>query len=155
MGTSLPAASGIANLSARKARAGVKMLNRQVVLVSRPSGIAQAENFAIREATVVSPAEGQMLVRNEFVSVEPAMRGWIADRGNYSAPVAIGSVMRALAVSEVVESRHADYRAGETVTGWFGWQEFATIGGDAVIRRVLESRIRSPSACSVSTASPR
>jgi NADPH-dependent curcumin reductase CurA len=86
------------------------MLNRQVVLVSRPSGIAQAENFAIREATVVSPAEGQILVRNEFVSVEPAMRGWIADRGNYSAPVAIGSVMRALAVSEVVESRHPDYR---------------------------------------------
>jgi NADPH-dependent curcumin reductase CurA len=63
------------------------MLNRQVVLVFRPSGIAQAENFAIREATVVSPAEGQILVRNEFVSVEPAMRGWIADRGNYSAPV--------------------------------------------------------------------
>lgn len=115
------------------------MLNRQVVLVSRPSGIAQAENFAIREATVVSPAEGQILVRNEFVSVEPAMRGWIADRGNYSAPVAIGSVMRALAVSEVVESRHPDYRAGENVTGWFGWQEFATIGGDAVIRRVLET----------------
>jgi NADPH-dependent curcumin reductase CurA len=115
------------------------MINRQVVLVSRPSGIAQAENFAIREAAVVSPAEGQILVRNEFVSVEPAMRGWIADRGNYSAPVAIGSVMRALAVSEVVESRHPDYRAGENVTGWFGWQEFATIGGDAVIRRVLET----------------
>ena len=54
------------------------MNNRQVVLVSRPPGIAQAENFAIRKATVVSPAEGQILVRNEYLSVEPAVRGWIA-----------------------------------------------------------------------------
>jgi hypothetical protein len=61
------------------------MINRQVVLVSRPIGIAQAENFAIREAPVVLPAEGQILARNEFLSVEPAMRGSIADHGNYSA----------------------------------------------------------------------
>ncbi len=115
------------------------MINRQVVLVSRPTGIAQAENFAIRKATVVSPAEGQILVRNEFLSVEPAMRGWIADQGNYSAPVAIGSVMRALAVGEVVESRHAEYRAGEIVTGWFGWQELATVDAGAVVRRVVET----------------
>ena len=133
------------------------MNNRQVVLVSRPVGIAQAENFAIRDAPVVSPAEGQILVRNEFLSVEPAMRGWIADHGNYSAPVAIGSVMRALAVGEVVESRHPDYRSGEIVTGWFGWQELATVDGGGVIRRVLETDlpIRSPSACSASTASRR
>jgi len=115
------------------------MNNRQVVLVSRPTGIAQAENLAIREAPVVAPAEGQILVRNEFLSVEPAMRGWITDRGNYSAPVAIGSVMRALAVGEVIESRHAEYRAGEIVTGWFGWQELATVDTGAVVRRVVET----------------
>jgi NADPH-dependent curcumin reductase CurA len=115
------------------------MINRQVVLVSRPTGIAQVENFVIREALVVPLAERQILIRNEYLSVEPAMRGWIADRGNYSAPIAIGSVMRALAVGEVVESRHPDYRAGEIVTGWFGWQELATSDGGAVIRRVLET----------------
>src|SRR5271166_5398349 len=115
------------------------MINRQAILVSRPTGVAQAENFAIREVPVALPAEGQILVRNEFLSVEPAMRGWIADRGNYSVPVAIGSVMRALAVGEVVESRHPDYRAGEIVTGWFGWQELATVDGGAVIRRVVET----------------
>jgi NADPH-dependent curcumin reductase CurA len=115
------------------------MINRQVRLVSRPTGIAQAENFAIRETPVAPPAEGQILVRNTFLSVEPAMRGWIADRGNYSAPMAIGSVMRALAVGEIVESRHPDYRAGEVVTGWFGWQELATVEASAVIRRVVES----------------
>ena len=118
---------------------GASMINRQVVLVSRPTGIAEAENFAIRDAPVVPPAEGQILVRNEFLSVEPAMRGWIADRGNYSAPVAIGSVMRALAVGEIVETRHADYRVGEVVTGWFGWQELTTVDASAVIRRVLDA----------------
>ena len=96
-------------------------------------------NFHVAAKDSPSPAEAQILVRNEFLSVEPAMRGWIADRGNYSAPVAIGSVMRALAVGEVVESRHPDYRAGEIVTGWFGWQELATVDGGAVIRRVVET----------------
>jgi NADPH-dependent curcumin reductase len=115
------------------------MNNRQAILVSRPTGVAQAENFAIREAPVGSPAEGQILVRNEFLSVEPAMRGWIADRGNYSAPVAIGATMRALAVGKILESRHPDYRPGEIVSGWFGWQELATVDAGAVVRRIVES----------------
>jgi NADPH-dependent curcumin reductase CurA len=115
------------------------MNNRQAILVSRPAGVAQAENFAIREAPVAAPAEGQILVRNEFLSVEPAMRGWIADRGNYSAPVAIGATMRALAVGKILESRHPDYRPGEIVSGWFGWQELATVDAGAVVRRIVES----------------
>jgi NADPH-dependent curcumin reductase CurA len=115
------------------------MNNRQAILVSRPGGVAQAENFAIREAPVAAPAEGQILVRNEFLSVEPAMRGWIADRGNYSAPVAIGATMRALAAGKILESRHPDYRPGEIVSGWFGWQELATVDAGAVVRRIVES----------------
>ena len=98
-------------------------MNRRVVLVSRPVGIAQAENFAIETQPLEPLAEGQLRLRNRFLSVEPAMRGWIADAGNYAAPVPIGAVMRALAVGEVVESRCADYREGETLCGWFGWQE--------------------------------
>ncbi len=115
------------------------MRNRKVVLISRPRGIAQAENFAIEEAPVLPPSSGQILVRNSFVSVEPAMRGWIADRGNYSAAVEIGSTMRALGVGEIVESRHPDFRPGGIVTGWFGWQTYATVDADAVVRRVVET----------------
>ena len=89
----------------------------------------------------------------DILSVEPAMRGWIADRGNYSAPVAIGSVMRALTVGEVVESRHPDYRPGEIVTGWFGWQELATVDRGAVIRRVLETDLPHSLVCASATAS--
>jgi len=115
------------------------MKNRQVVLVSRPSGVAQAENFALRESELGPLPDGQIRVRNAFLSVEPAMRGWIADKGNYAAPVEIGATMRALAVGEIVESRHADYRVGETVTGWFGWQEMAAIAPAAIVRRVRET----------------
>jgi NADPH-dependent curcumin reductase len=77
------------------------MRNQAVILRSRPTGIAQAEHFAIEDVPVAAPEAGQILVRNIFLSVEPAMRGWIADAGNYSDPVPIGSVMRALAVGHV------------------------------------------------------
>ena len=115
------------------------MRSRRVLLVSRPRGVAQAENFAIEETVLPPLAEGQIRVRNDFLSVEPAMRGWIADSGNYSAPVAIGSVMRALAVGEVVELRDPGYRSGEVLTGWFGWQEIADVPPSAVVRRVRET----------------
>jgi len=115
------------------------MKSRAVVLVSRPHGVAQAENFAIREAELGVLPEGHVRVRNAFLSVDPAMRGWIADRGNYSAPVEIGSVMRSLAVGEVSESKVPEFRPGEIVTGWFGWQEFADVAPSSVVRRVKET----------------
>jgi NADPH-dependent curcumin reductase len=114
-------------------------VNRQVILTSRPTGIAQAENFAIVETPSETLGEDQVRIRNSFLSVEPAMRGWIADVGNYSAPVAIGSVMRALAVGEVIESNCAEYRVGDVVTGWFGWQDQAVVDGSSVVRRVAET----------------
>jgi NADPH-dependent curcumin reductase len=114
-------------------------VNRQVILTSRPTGIAQAENFAIVEAPDVPLKDGDVRIRNSFLSVEPAMRGWIADAGNYSAPVAIGSVMRALAVGQIIESRAPDYGVREIVTGWFGWQEQSVVESSAIIRRVVET----------------
>lgn len=113
-------------------------MNRQVILVSRPTGVAEAENFAVVDAPFVPLTDGQIRIRNRFLSVEPAMRGWIADVGNYSAPVAIGSVMRALAVGDVVESRNADWAVGELLCGWFGWQDEAVVTPDAVLRRITE-----------------
>lgn len=114
-------------------------MNRQVILTSRPLGVAQASNFEIRQADDPVLADGQIRVANRFLSVEPAMRGWIADAGNYSAPVGIGEVMRSLAVGEIVESRHSDYAVNEIVTGWFGWQERSAAEVSAVVRRVTET----------------
>ena len=113
--------------------------NQQVLLTSRPTGVAQADDFAIVEAAVPDLADGEVLVRNAYLSVEPAMRGWIADAGNYAGPVAIGGVMRALAAGTVVASRHPDYREGEKLTGWFGWQDFAAVSPGAIVRRIRET----------------
>ena len=115
------------------------MKNTAVILRSRPSGIAQAENFSIEQMPVAAPEPGQIVVRSAFLSVEPAMRGWIADAGNYSAPVPIGSVMRSLAVGHVVELRSPHFREGDAVAGWFGWQHYATVKTEAVIHRVKET----------------
>jgi len=110
--------------------------NRQVRLKSRPSGIPQAEHFEIVEVPVPEPSSGQVLVRNIYLSVDPAMRGWVSAAANYSEPVALGAVMRSLAVGRVEESRHPDFQPGEYVTGLFGWQEYALMDGTAIQRKV-------------------
>lgn len=117
-------------------------MNRQVLLTLRPSGIAQAENFTIREAAVPAAGPGELLVRNHYLSVEPAMRGWIADTGNYTKPIELGSVMRSLASGVVIESRHPDYREGDCVSGWFGWQDYACITPDQIVQRTTASEMR-------------
>jgi NADPH-dependent curcumin reductase CurA len=83
-------------------------LNKRVILVSRPVGIAQANDFAIEEAALPLLQDGEVCVANRFLSVDPAMRGWIADSENYSDPVPIGGVMRSLAIGKIVESRSPD-----------------------------------------------
>lgn len=112
---------------------------RCVRLKSRPDSIPTADHFEICNEAIVPPAEGEIVVRSHYLSVEPAMRGWVADLNNYSAPVAIGEVMRSFAVGEIVASRHAEYREGDYVTGLFGWQDHATVPATAVGRRVKET----------------
>ena len=114
-------------------------MNRRVILASRPTGIAQAEHFRVEQAPSENLGEGMLRVRNSHLSVEPAMRGWIADTAGYAQPVPLGSVMRALAVGEVIESRAPNYAVGDVVTGWFDWQDEAVVSPDAVVRKVLES----------------
>lgn len=114
-------------------------VNRQVRLKARPAGIPQAEHFALAEAAIPEPGAGQFLVRNEFLSVEPAMRGWVSAVANYAEPVGIGDVMRAFAAGTVIASRHKDYAEGDRVMGLFGWQHFALSDGGNVTRKVKET----------------
>ena len=109
---------------------------RAVVLASRPEGIPQAAHFSIVSRAVPALADGQVLVRNRYLSVEPAMRGWVNAAANYSTPVGIGEVMRSFAAGHIVESRHPDWPVGTAVTGLFGWQEFATIDPAVIDHRV-------------------
>jgi NADPH-dependent curcumin reductase CurA len=112
--------------------------NHQIWLKSRPNGIPKADDFAIRQAPVPEPAEGEFLVRNEYLSVDPAMRGWIADTSTYWPRIEVGETMRAFAAGEVIASRHPDYAAGDKVTGIFGWQEFSVARPALVMRKVKE-----------------
>lgn len=112
--------------------------NRKVVLASRPAGIPQAEHFKIETAPVPTLADGQLLVRNVYLSVEPAMRGWVNAAANYSDPVDIGDVMRSFSAGQVVASRHPDYAEGDFVMGMLGWQDYAVTDGSPIRRKVTE-----------------
>ena len=120
------------------------MTNRQIVLVSRPDGIPQAADFALVESRRPVIDAGEVLVRNDVLSVDPAMRGWVSAVANYSEPVPVGGVMRSFAVGTVVESRCEEYSVGERVLGEFGWQELAAVHPAAITRRLPDTGL-SPS----------
>jgi NADPH-dependent curcumin reductase CurA len=101
--------------------------NRQWKLTARPSGLPKRTDFSLETTAVPLPAEGQILVRNHYISLDPAMRGWMNDTRSYVPPIPLGDVMRAIAVGEVVESRHADWQAGDHAVGLFGVQSFAAV----------------------------
>jgi len=116
-----------------------KTINRQVWLRSRPNGIPQAHDFALREADVPGIEDGEFLIRNHYLSVDPAMRGWIADSSNYWPRIEVGDTMRAFSVGEVIESRSPDYTAGDRVMGIFGWQDYAAVKPPQAMRKVRET----------------
>jgi NADPH-dependent curcumin reductase CurA len=115
--------------------------NRQVRLRALPNGIPEAEHFELVETEVPALADRQVLVRNEYLSVEPAMRGWVNAAANYTRPVGIGEVMRAFTAGTVVESRSPVYKAGDRVLGVLGWQEYAAVDARAIARKVTDSDI--------------
>lgn len=81
-------------------------------------------------------ADNQFLVRNLYLSIDPAQRGWVNEDANYANPVAIGDVMRSLAVGVVEESRCSSVEAGEVLYGWFGWQTFCVTDSSAILNRI-------------------
>jgi NADPH-dependent curcumin reductase CurA len=112
------------------------LVNRQVTLSSRPEGIPQAEHFRIVEGAIPQPQSGQVLIRNHFLAVEPAMRGWVNAVANYSQPVGIGEVMRSFAAGEIVASEDPQWPVGTRVTGMFGWQDYAAVDVSTIDYRV-------------------
>lgn len=98
------------------------MTNKRVVLASRPVGPVSESNFRVEEAPVPKPAEGEVLVRNLWLSLDPYMRGRMSDAKSYVKGVEIGEVMVGQTVGEVVESRHAKLQVGDTVLTQLGWQ---------------------------------
>jgi len=125
-------------MSRRALEGDFTMTNRQIWMRSRPDTIPGAEFFAFRKTEIPAPDEGQFLVRNAYLSVDPAMRGWLLDDDNYLPRLEPGDTMRAFAVGEIVQSRHPDFAPGDCVVGLFGWQEHAIADPAQVLLRVTE-----------------
>ena len=104
-------------------------INTQIRLASRPTGWVSAENFKVTEEPVAEPGEGQVLVRNVFMSVDPYMRGRMNDVKSYVPPFRIDEVLQASAVGEVVDSRYEGIKAGDYVTGMLGWENYSVCDG--------------------------
>jgi NADPH-dependent curcumin reductase len=105
------------------------MKNRRVLLASRPAGWVCEENFRIEEGPIPQAGDGEVLVKNLWLSLDPYMRGRMSAAKSYAASVEIGPVMEGGTVAEVLESRHPDYAAGDMVLSYSGWQAHALSDG--------------------------
>lgn len=112
--------------------------NQRVILAARPKGVPGPEFFSLDTVVTPQPGDGEFLIHNQFLSVEPAMRGWVNEAPNYSPPVPVGDVMRAFAVGKIVKSNNSEFKEGEIVSGLFGWQRYAVSNGSSVVTRMAD-----------------
>jgi len=103
--------------------------NRQIRLKKRPVGMPTLADFEAVASPRPTARDGEVLRRTIYLSLDPYMRGRMSDEPSYAKPVNVGGVMVGHTVSQVVDSRHADFRAGDVVTGYDGWQEYAVSDG--------------------------
>ena len=119
------------------------MNNHRIVLASRPAAEATASNFRLESVELPALQDGQVLVRNHYLSLDPYMRMRMNDAKNYAAPQALNEVMIGGTVGEVAESRHPGFAAGDKVVGMGGWQEWVVVdaGTPGVMRKVDTTHI--------------
>jgi len=111
------------------------MENKQILLVSRPAGAPALDNFKLVDTEVPKPAEGEVLVRTLYLSVDPYMRGRMTDRKSYVAPFALNEVIAGGGIGEVIESRSAAFQPGDIVTGMLPWQLYS-VAQDKALHQV-------------------
>ena len=109
-------------------------VNHQVRLAARPVGLPKPSDWEHTSEPVAEPGEGEVLVRVRYLSLDPAMRGWMNDARSYLPPVGLGEVMRAGGAGEVLASRFPGLAEGDFVTGVTGVQEYATVPGQGLIK---------------------
>lgn len=119
------------------------LVNRQVTLASRPVGAPTTDDFLLVKAPAPALADGHVLLRNLYLSLDPYMRGRMSDGPSYAAPVGIGEVMGAGTVARVEDSRHPDYGKGELVLAFGGWQDYVVSDGRGLNR--LDANMPRPS----------
>ncbi|HUO48784.1 MAG TPA: NADP-dependent oxidoreductase [Acidimicrobiales bacterium] len=98
--------------------------NRRLVLARRPAGMVDADTVRLEEGPVPEPGPGQALLRTRFLSIDPTIRTWMDDRPGYLPPIALGDVVRAGGIGEVVTSHSERYHPGDLLFGMLGWQDY-------------------------------
>src|SRR3569623_925857 len=111
--------------------------NKQILLDNRPQGEASASNFKLVTSDTPALADGQVLVRHHYLSLDPYMRGRMNDAKSYAAPQPLGKVMQGGTVGEVVESKSANFKPGDKVVGMGGWQEYSVVDSAAAAAGML------------------
>ncbi len=101
--------------------------NRQWLLAKRPHGLVGPDNFEYAEQPIPTAGDGEVLVRNLYLSFDPTQRGWMEDRESYLPPVNLGEPMRAGSIGQVAESKHPDFAVGDMVQTTGGWQDFIVV----------------------------
>jgi NADPH-dependent curcumin reductase len=119
------------------------MENRRILLASRPSGWVSEDNFRIDSTPVPQPREGEVLVKNFWLSLDPYMRGRMNEGKSYAARQEIGEVMVGGTVGEVLESKNPKFAKGDQVLGMFGWQQYGLSDGKG-LNKVDASRVPLP-----------
>ena len=110
------------------------MSNRMVKLARRPTGMITRQDFMIEDGPIPQPGANELRVRVEYVSLDPAMRGWVNEGRSYIPPVGIGEVMRSFSAGTVEVSNNPQFKPGDAVTGMFGVQRYAISNGDRVMK---------------------
>jgi NADPH-dependent curcumin reductase CurA len=110
------------------------MKNHQIRLAARPVGLPKPTDWQFTEEEVPEPKDGEVLVKVQYISLDPAMRGWMNDAKSYIRPVAIGEVMRAGTGGQVVASKNPKFKEGDIVTGGLGVQEYGISDGKGLIK---------------------
>ena len=104
-------------------------MNKQITLAKRPVGLPEADTWHLADTEIPTAKEGEAILKTSYVSLDPAMRGWINDARSYIPPVQIGEVMRAGTVGQIVASNHPDIKVGDYYTGWGGVQQYCVVDG--------------------------
>jgi NADPH-dependent curcumin reductase CurA len=110
----------------------MKRENHRFLLAARPQGLPKPSDFAFEVEDLREPGDGELVVQVRYISLDPAMRGWMNEGKSYVRPIALGEVMRAIAIGRVVESKHPKFAVGDHVTGMFGLQEYALSNGEGL-----------------------
>jgi NADPH-dependent curcumin reductase CurA len=113
---------------------------QRIVLASRPSGEVEASNFRLETAEIPAIADGQILIRNHYLSLDPYMRGRMSDAKSYAEPQPLDATMIGGTVGQVIESKHPKFAAGDFVAGMFGWSEIGVSDG-ALLRKLDTTHI--------------